>query len=40
MNEEIGELHKLMLEQNNVINQIGEQADTVRDEASQYHNQS
>ena len=33
-NDEIGELRTLMMEQNNVINQIGKCVDSVRDEAS------
>ena len=33
-NDKIGELHSLVIEQNNVINQIGERVDSVRDEAS------
>ena len=33
-NDKIGEHHYLMLEQNNVINQISERVDSVRDEAS------
>ena len=34
MNDKIGERRSLMLEQINVINQIGERVDSLRDEAS------
>ena len=33
-NDELGELHSLMMEQNNAINKIGERVDSVCDEAS------